>query len=132
MRDLSIIEEGRDLELANTVLPKAVNVISIQLGDLEYAPNFGSDKRYFLEQPAFFQNESFKAYLVKRLTEHGINVSSVGEMIHSLFAEYQFNIPEIPYAPDFSNREILSNVLLDADGSYLTDSDGAPLLDGLF
>ncbi len=131
IRDIITIEDGLDLGLSLSNVPRAANVLSVQLGELEYANSFGIDKRYFLETPVLFQNESFKMYLVQRLTEHGINVSEVAESIYTLFSKLTFFLPQEIPAPDFSTRDILDNALLDADGAMLTDSDGAPLIDGL-
>jgi hypothetical protein len=92
MLDIVKIEDGLDLGIADTAVMKAGNVLSIQLGSLEYAPGFGVDLRYFLQDSIQFQNESFKAYLVQRLTEHQVNVSEVIEVLDSLTSKYVFSV----------------------------------------
>lgn len=87
-----IINVGEDIGLYDTQTSKAGNILSVQLGDLEYAPDLGIDLAYFLSEDYSFQNESFKSYLVEVLANNGINVSSVTETIESLFEQYTFNI----------------------------------------
>lgn len=92
MLDIIAIRDGEDLVLQNATAPKAANVVSTQLGYLEYAPNFGVDLNFFLQEGLEFQNESFKSYLVQRLTHHQINVSEVYELVHNLFIEQTFAV----------------------------------------
>ncbi len=129
MRDIISSLDGSDLGVALSTLPKAANVLSTQLGELEYAPAFGVDKRYFLEQPFLFQNECYRSHLVQRLTENQINVSEVQSETSLLSAKNIFFIQEPPVAPSFSTSQILDNVLTDADGAPLTDADGSYLTD---
>lgn len=77
MTDIVRIEDGPgiDLEVGNTVVPKAANVLSVQQGSLEYAPDFGVDLAYFLDNPIEFQTASFQSYLIQRLAQHMINVT---------------------------------------------------------
>ncbi len=94
---LDIVEiptDGRDLGVQNSAVPKAANVINVQLGSLEYAQAFGSDLRYFLNSEFQIQNESFKAYLIQRLTENQVNVSSVIEVIDRLFQKFIFSVDD--------------------------------------
>lgn len=131
MKDIIYLEDGNDLGVANSVIPRAANILSVQLGELEYEPEFGVDKRYFIQNTLLFQNESFKAYLIQRLSEFQINVAEVLETLQALFLKYTFFISqEFDPANQFTPQEILDNVLTDADGEYLTDADGEPLTDG--
>lgn len=86
--DIVEIANGKDLGIAKTDVTKAANVLSIQLGSLQYASDFGVDFRYFLTENFQFQNESFKAYLVDRLTIHQINVSNVIDTLEALFLKF--------------------------------------------
>lgn len=88
MKDIIEVNDGEDLNVMDQIVAKAGNVLSIQLGDLEYAQSFGVDMRYFLETEFQIQNESFKAYLVQRLTESQVNVSQVIETVDTLFTKY--------------------------------------------
>lgn len=92
MLDIVSIEDGKDLGVADSAVLKAANVVSTQIGSLEYAPNFGSDLKYFLENPIEFQNESFKAYLTERLTYHQVSVSGVAEIIEMLNSRLTFYV----------------------------------------
>lgn len=95
MLDIIEANDGEDLTVLNSIVSKAGNVLSIQLGNLEYAPEFGVDLRYFLESEFQFQNESFKAYMVQRLTESQVNVSQVTELIDSLFTKYTYSVGDL-------------------------------------
>jgi hypothetical protein len=92
MMDIVVIEDGLDLGIADTAVSKAANVLSIQLGDLEYEPTFGVDLKYFLNSEIKFQNASFKAYLIQRLTEHLVNVAQVVETVEAIYAKYSFYV----------------------------------------
>lgn len=87
-------EDGLDLGTAQSAVAKAGNVLSIQLGALEYAPEFGIDMKYFLESPFRFQNESFRAYAVEILTKNQINVVEVIQVIETLFTGLTFYVDD--------------------------------------
>lgn len=96
MRDIvELPEDGNDLGLADSIAPKAGNICAVQLGTLEYALDFGVDLKYFLESDLQFQNASFKAYLVQRLTEQNVNVSSVVEVLETLLQRLTFNVGDV-------------------------------------
>lgn len=80
------------MQVYDTQTPRAANLLSVQLGDLEYAPDIGIDLRYFLSENIKFQNDSFKAYLIQTLAARGINVASLTEIIRSLSSDYDFNL----------------------------------------
>jgi hypothetical protein len=75
MKDITSV--GEDLVVIDAATPKAANVLQIRQGSLEYAPDFGIDLDFFLDEEFRFQNESFKAYLIQRLAEHYVNVSEL-------------------------------------------------------
>ncbi len=87
-----IVSVDADLGLADTQVAKAGNILSIQVGDLEYATDLGIDLAFFLSPDFKFQNSSFKAYIIQRLAESGINVSTLTETIESLFTTYNINL----------------------------------------
>lgn len=95
MMDIIDVIDGEDLGVFDTAVGKAGNVLSVQIGDLEYSSDFGVDLRYFLESQLEFQNESFKAYCVQRLAEHQVNVSQVIETIETLFTQYTYSVGDI-------------------------------------
>lgn len=84
MLDIVEINEGEDLVIRDTIVAKAANVLSVQQAALEYAQSFGVDFKFFIQSELQFQNESFKAYLIKRLTEHQVDVSKVTEIVNTL------------------------------------------------
>lgn len=83
---------GSDLGVAQSEAPRAANILSTQIGSLEYATEMGVDLKYFLESEFKIQNESFKAYLVQRLLEQQINVIDVVDTVDSLYHDYTFGI----------------------------------------
>ena len=87
---IDIVGIGDDLRMYNAQSPKAANVLSVQLGNLEYAPDFGIDLEFFIQEGFQFQNDSFKAYLIQRLTEHRVNVNSVTDVFEPLFEQLTF------------------------------------------
>lgn len=92
MIDIVSLEQGQDMGLYNSQTSKAANILSVQLGSLEYEPDFGIDLQYFLSEEFRFENESFKAYLVQVLSNNEINVKSITEAIGSLSSDFEFNL----------------------------------------
>lgn len=93
MIDIINADPGLDLGIYDTVAPRAANLLSIQEGFLEYAPDWGIDLAYFIADDFLFQNASFKAYLIERLANRGINVASVLEQVQALFEQYTLELP---------------------------------------
>ncbi len=87
-----IISISDDLGMYDSQIARAANILSTQVGSLTYSPLLGIDLNYFLSENFRFQNESFKAYLVERLANNSINVSSVIETVEALFSQYTFKI----------------------------------------
>lgn len=100
---IDITGVGTDLNLADTQTQKAKNVLSVQLGALEYAQDLGIDLKYFLSEDFKFQNESFQSYLIQVLANNGINVASVLDTVNNLFQEY-----EIKLVPPESNGSLIA------------------------
>lgn len=61
------------LTTSDTLVYKARNILSIQIGSLAYAPDFGIDYDLFFGKDYNIQTETFKAYAISRLAENGIN-----------------------------------------------------------
>lgn len=92
MIDIVSYEDGLDLGINNTQTTKAGNILSTQLGSLEYLPTFGIDIAYFLSEEFKFQNASFQSYCIQALANQGINVGSVAQTVQTLMAKYTFNL----------------------------------------
>lgn len=92
MIDIIEAQQGMDLGVYNTQTPRAANILSVQLGSLEYAPDLGIDLRYFLSEDFKIENESFKAYLIEVLANQGINVAAVADVVASLYETFVFNL----------------------------------------
>jgi hypothetical protein len=95
MLDILEINDGEDMKVLDSIVAKAGNVLAIQIGDLEYSPAFGVDLRFFLYSDFQFQNESFKAYLVQRLTENQVNVAQVIGTVNTLFQTYTYGVGDV-------------------------------------
>ncbi len=91
MIDITSFSDG-DLTLIDTQVAKGANVLQVQLGSLEYSPDFGIDLEFFLSEDFQFQNESFKAYLIQRLSEHHLSVNQVVETIETFFRKLTFTV----------------------------------------
>jgi trans-2-enoyl-CoA reductase len=94
MLDIVKIEDGKDLQIADSAVPKAANVIGTQLASLEYAPNLGVDLKYFLQSDFQIPVLSFKTYLVQRLLQHQVNVSQCVSQIEALFNQFTFFVDD--------------------------------------
>ncbi len=86
-------QAGLDAGVLDTQVYRAGNIMSVQIGALEYAPELGIDLAYFLSEDFRFQNESFKSYLIQILANYSINVESVVEVVNSLYSQLTFSVP---------------------------------------
>ena len=93
MIDITSLTAG-DLVVRESQVGKAANVLQVQIGALEYLPQFGIDLEFFLDPDFNFQNESFKAYLIQRLSENNVNVHQVLDLIATFSETYQFIVGE--------------------------------------
>lgn len=83
---------GLDLGTADTAVGRAGNILSVQVGYLEYAQDLGIDLAFFLGEQFKFQDDSFKAYLIETLAFRGINVSELLDTVENLFHQYTFSV----------------------------------------
>ncbi len=81
-----------DLGLVDTEVERAGNILGVQLGSLEYAPQLGIDLTFFLSPDFKFQNDSFKSYLTNVLANQSINVASIVETVETFHRKYAFNL----------------------------------------
>jgi len=61
------------LRTADTLIYKARNILSTQIGSLAYAPEFGIDYDLFFGEDYTIQNQTFQAYAISKLSENGVN-----------------------------------------------------------
>lgn len=87
-----VSSDENGMETYNTQTERAANILSVQLGALEYEKTIGIDLRYFLSDELRFQNESFKAYIVQVLATKGINVANLVETIEDLASRFTINL----------------------------------------
>lgn len=101
---IDIVSIGNDMGFFDTVTVRAANILSVQIGALEYAPDLGIDLRYFLDEQFQFQNESFKAYLIQILSNYSINVTEVVDVLDRLSETYQFSVADVDQVGSFVAR----------------------------
>lgn len=89
---IDIAEVSSDLVMIDTQTNRAANILSVQLGSLEYDKTMGIDLKYFLAEGIKIQNDSFKGYIVEQLANRGINVTEVITTVYALFEQYKINI----------------------------------------
>jgi hypothetical protein len=95
MIDIIDVTDGQDLGMLNSAIKRAENLLAVQLGDLEYAEDWGVDLNFFLSEDYAFQNESFKSYLLQRMAEESIDVSSVSELVTTFYNKLIFELSEV-------------------------------------
>jgi hypothetical protein len=81
-----------DLNIYDSQAPKAGNILSVQVGSLEYAKDLGIDMNYFLSDQFRFQNESFKSYIIEVLANRGVNVANIESVINTLFTQLNIGV----------------------------------------
>lgn len=91
MRDIVDVNT-KDLVIFESDVPRATNILSVQLGSLEYAKDLGIDMAYFLQESFQIETESFKAYLIETLANRGINVNDVREVVDKLSTKFIFEV----------------------------------------
>lgn len=74
IKDVRYNKQANDLEFVSSELPRAENLIGVQLGTLNYQPNWGVDLEYFLNPNYEIQAECFEAHLLQRIGFWGMNV----------------------------------------------------------
>lgn len=102
MTDIISADSG-GMDVFDTQTERAKNILSVQLGALEYEPLFGIDLKYFLTEGIAFQNASFQAYLVERLANYGINVVTIQTEVDSLMSTYKVEL-----SPEETNTSLVA------------------------
>lgn len=85
MFDIIEIRDEADLGIADTVVPRAANLISTQINSIDYWYDWGVDLKFFVFSDLQIQRASFKAHLIERMAYYQINVNSIIEEFDSLF-----------------------------------------------
>ena len=93
MIDISTV--GTDVEMVNSQVYRAKNILNTQINTLYYALDLGIDLDYFLSEDFVFQNESFRSYLIQRLASFSINIVDIVSSINNLHEEWDFIISPI-------------------------------------
>lgn len=70
---IDLIFKENDLQVEDTSIFKAKNILETQIGFLHYAPEFGIDYNLFFGNDLEIQIETYQAYAISKLAENGIN-----------------------------------------------------------
>lgn len=92
IKDVRYNAQMNDLEFVSSELPRAENLIGVQLGTLNYQPNWGVDLEYFLNPNFEIQAECFEAHLLQRIGFWGMNViefmSKQGKFVREMIFKF--------------------------------------------
>lgn len=80
MIDIYSVVDG-DLDIKDSQLPKAKNLLDVQEGSLEYLQDFGIDLEYFFNPDYQIQNITFENYLSQKFTTWGLNILQMNATI---------------------------------------------------
>lgn len=94
IKDVHYSSLHNDLEFVASELPRAENLITTQLGDLVYQPDWGVDLAYFLNPNYTIQAEAFESYLLQRIGFWGMNVLEFIAKQSKFIREMIFNFGE--------------------------------------
>jgi len=94
MLDLINMVDGEDLHIDHNLAMKAGNIIGTQIGSLDFRLDFGADLKYFLQEDLKFQTDSFKAYLVGRLSEYRIQVNDTVSIVERFANKFVLSVGE--------------------------------------
>lgn len=95
MKDISFDKFGKDLKVRDTVVYKAKNLLTTQLGWLVYNAPFGVDLARFLDPDVKIQIESFRAYCLEKMGENSINVIKLIQTDEKFSSALNFIINDI-------------------------------------
>lgn len=87
-----VVNANGDLDVIDTQVNQAANILNCQLGSLEYEQDLGIDLNYFLSPDFKFQDSSFQSYIVQVLANNGINVATIAANVENLFQEMKINL----------------------------------------
>jgi len=124
MLDIVEVADGKDLGLADSVVMKAGNVVSTQIGSLAYQPDFGVDQEFFLFSDLQIQKESYRAHLVERLSLYQINVNSMIDAFNQLFWKLTMDVSGTAAQPiGESTVAALVPALATEDGDFIQNEN---------
>ena len=70
---IDVYLENGEFKASDTIVFKAKNILEVQEGSLNYAPELGIDLKRFLDPDVKIQNKTFEAYSIQKLGEQGVN-----------------------------------------------------------
>lgn len=73
---------------------KALNLLSVQLQDKNYAADFGIDLDFFINSEYQITPETFTTHIMKRLADYSISVNRVQRVVDDFVANITVNIKD--------------------------------------
>lgn len=126
--DILSFADGEDITITDNILTKAKNVLSVQSGSLEYAPDFGIDITFFLFSPVQMQNEAFKSHLIERLLFYYVNISEITEVFEDLYSSLTIGVSDtIVSIEENQSESYVVNVLTNEHGDYVETENEEPV-----
>ena len=92
-RDIYLDNNG-NLQVANTDVFKAENILNIQQGVLYYAQLLGIDLARFIAPGIDIQPETFRAYTIQELTRQGVQLETVATATDKFMATITYTATE--------------------------------------
>lgn len=92
-RDIYLDKNG-DLQMSNTDVFKAENILNIEVTTLYYAPGLGIDLGRFIDPGVQIQPETFKAYTIQQLTQQGVELESVSTAVNNFMTNIEYTVRE--------------------------------------
>ncbi len=73
---------------------KAINLLSVQLQEKNYAADFGIDLDFFINSEYRITPATFAAHIMKRLADYSISVNQVQRVVDDFVANITVNIKD--------------------------------------
>ncbi len=128
MMDILSFADGEDITITDNILTKAKNVLSVQSGALEYAPDFGIDITFFLFSPVQMQNEAFKSHIIERLLFYYVNISEITEVFEDLYSSLTIGVSDtIASIEETESESYTVNILTNENGDAIETEDEEPI-----
>lgn len=128
MIDIVDVRDGEDLVIQDSAVMKAANVLSVQTGSLEYAPLFGVDIKFFVFSQLRIQRESFKAYLIERMSMFQINTADVMETLERFYSTITFSVSSsVDNSVDNIETDYIVPALATENGEFIVTETGSQI-----
>lgn len=83
--DIAFNYEKGDIDLLNTVVFRARNLLLTQLGELHFNTAWGIDLAYFFNPDVQIENVVFLNYLQQQITSKGMNITDLKAIVEQFY-----------------------------------------------